>query len=54
MDANEALNKAILLNREDARQLVKTLEAAGDSENARQAREDLRKWEEKARLRGME
>ena len=53
MDIKEALNKAILLNMEDAARLVETLEAEGESENLRRAREDLKTWTAKAKERGL-
>lgn len=53
MDVKEKLKKAVSINIEDAKRLIGILEAEGDSEGVKRAREDLKKWEEKARQLGV-
>lgn len=53
MDAKKLLKKVVLLNIEDAKRLVDTFKAKGDSDGLQRAREDLAKWKTRARDLGI-
>lgn len=43
----DMLRKVCELNRRDAAELVRIFKTAGDMENLKRAREDLKRWEDK-------